>query len=261
MYPIPGLPSRLAGFFERLSNDELHNIGHALIKQSQSQAQQQYQTNPPQIRPRHDLLNQSPKPILPLTHRPTTEQPMGKPRMNHQVANEQPNVRPMHLDRARPLMGIQQEFIPESVDSSTPRRPAGESFDYSDGKQRHATKRARNNDLSPRNYQSQQPHHPLQHQHQPVTASAPLSRSSFNINVLKRAVSSNLPCFFIDFDPTIELNRIPSCTQVAILLKKYLQQKKQLLVNELSMCVQAGARRLKFAVGDKADFLALYNWS
>ena len=244
MYPIPDLPSGLAEIVERLSNDELHNIGLAFIKQSQSLAHQQYQTNPPRRRPRHDLLNQSPKDSLPLTHRTTTQQPMVHPRMNHQTPNEQPIARPKHPDQARPLMDVQQDFIPESVDSSTPRRPAGESFDYSDGNQRHATKRARNNELSPRIHQIRQPNHPFQQHHHQVTASSTRPRSSFNINVLKRAVSSNLPCFFINFDPTIELKHIPSSTQVAILLKKVFSA-NQLLVNELSMCVRAGDRRFK----------------
>ena len=182
---------------------------------------------------------------------------MIQPRVNHQVT-KQIHIRPMLPDQARPLMDIQQEFIPEPADSPSLHRPAGESFDCSDGKQHRATKRARNNEFSPHSYQTQKVRLPLQHEQ--VTTSSPVPRSSFNINVLKRAVSSNLPCFFINFDPTIERNRIPSSTQVAILRKKVFET-NHLPVHELSMCVQAGDRRFKFAVGDKADFLALYNWS
>ncbi len=58
-----------------------------------------------------------------------------------------------------------------------------------------------------------------QQQHQPTLA-PPHRHHPFNINVLKRAVSKNLPCFFIIFDSSIDTNNIPSCTQVSIMLKK-----------------------------------------
>ena len=35
----------------------------------------------------------------------------------------------------------------------------------------------------------------------------------------------------------------------------------QLRIKELSMCIQAGERRFKFAVDDKVDFLTLFNWN
>ncbi|CAF3290566.1 unnamed protein product [Rotaria sp. Silwood2] len=137
--------------------------------------------------------------------------------------------------------------------TSTPRRPASDSFDNGDGNRQRMKKRPRNNDHPPRNEQVEQHHLPTlvpSHHHQ----------HSFNMNVLKRAVSNNLPCFFIIFDASIEPNNIPSSIQVAIMLKK-LFVNNQLPIKELSMCVQAGERRFKFAVGDKADFLTLFNWS
>ncbi|CAF4290547.1 unnamed protein product [Rotaria magnacalcarata] len=135
--------------------------------------------------------------------------------------------------------------------TSTPRRPGSDSFDNSDSNRQRMKKRLRINDHPPRNEQVEQhqlptlgpPHH---HQH------------SFNMNVLKRAVSSNLPCFFIIFDAPVEPKNIPSSIQVAIMLKKVFSQ-NQIPIKELSMCVQAGERRFKFAVGDKADFLTLFN--
>ncbi|CAF5112761.1 unnamed protein product, partial [Rotaria magnacalcarata] len=102
-------------------------------------------------------------------------------------------------------------------------------------------------DLPPRNEQVEQHHLPTlipPHHHQ----------HSFNMNILKRAVSSNLPCFFIIFSATVESKNIPSSIQVAIMIKK-LFAGNQIPIKELSIRVQAGERRFKFAVGDKADFL------
>ena len=114
-------------------------MGLALIKQSQSLTQQQFYTNLSEGRPRHDLLNQSPKRPPARTHCLTTNQPMIQPRVNHQVT-KQIHIWSMLPDQARPLMDVQQDLIPEPADSPSLRRPAGESFDYSDGKQHRATK-------------------------------------------------------------------------------------------------------------------------
>ncbi|CAF4539462.1 unnamed protein product [Rotaria magnacalcarata] len=106
-------------------------------------------------------------------------------------------------------------------------------------------KRLRINDHPPRNEQVEQHHLPTlvpPHHHQ----------HSFNMNVLKRAVSSNLPCFFIIFDASVEPKNIPSSIQVAIMLKKLFVD-NQISIKELSMCVQAGERRFKFAVDINQD--------
>ncbi|CAF3898834.1 unnamed protein product [Rotaria magnacalcarata] len=152
--------------------------------------------------------------------------------MNHQ----------QNCSEVRPLM--EQQTTPVT---STPRRPASDSFDNSDSIRQRMKKPLRINDHPPRNEQVEQhqlhtlapPHH---HQH------------SFNMNVLKRAVSSNLPCFFIIFDASVESNNIPSSIQLAIVLKKCFAQ-NQIPIKELSMCVQAGERRFKFAVDKKAEFI------
>ncbi|CAF1387235.1 unnamed protein product [Rotaria magnacalcarata] len=132
--------------------------------------------------------------------------------------NHQPNC-----SEVRPLM--EQQTTPVT---STPRRPVSDSFDNSDGNRQRMIKRLRMNDLPPRNEQAEQHHLPTlvpPHHHQ----------HSFNVNVLKRAVS------------------------IAIMLKKLFAD-NQIPIKELSMCVQTGERRFKFAVGEKADFLTLFNW-
>ncbi|CAF4471205.1 unnamed protein product, partial [Rotaria magnacalcarata] len=115
--------------------------------------------------------------------------------------------------------------------TSTRRHPASDSFDNSDGNRQRMKKRLRINDLPPRNEQVEQHHlptliRPHHHQH------------SFNMNILKRAVSSNLPCFFIIFGASVEPKHIPSSIQVAIMLKKLFAD-NQIPIKELSMCVQA----------------------
>ncbi|CAF4898960.1 unnamed protein product, partial [Rotaria magnacalcarata] len=143
--------------------------------------------------------------------------------------NHQPNC-----SEVRPLM--EQQTTPVT---STPRRPTSDSFDNSDGNRQRMKKRLRINDLPPRNEQVEQHHLPTlipPHHHQ----------HSFNMNILKRAVSSNLPCFFIIFSASVEPKYIPSSIQVAIMLKKLFAD-NQIPIKELSMRVQAGERRFKFA--------------
>ncbi|CAF4237971.1 unnamed protein product [Rotaria magnacalcarata] len=203
MIPNPTPPPDLTSFFNRFSNEELHQIGLPRI-----------------IRPSLETISSIP------------------PLMNHQ-----PNC-----SEVRPLM--EQQTTPVT---STPRRPASDSFDNSDGNRQRMKKRLRINDLPPRNEQVEQHHLPTlvpPHHHQHY----------FNMNVLKRAVSSNLPCFFIIFGASVEPKNIPSSIQVAIMLKKLFAD-NQIPIKELSMCVQAGERRFKFAVGDKVNFLTLFNWT
>jgi len=232
MIPNSTPPPGLTTFFNGFSNEELHQIGLALIQQSQQSVQSQQHIHHPAS------SQQSPR-RLPHPTRPSLETISSiPPLMNHQ-----PNC-----SEVRPLM--EQQTTPVT---STPRRPASDSFDNSDSNRQRMKKRLRINDHPPRNEQVEQhqlptlapPHH---HQH------------SFNMNVLKRAVTSNLPCFFIIFDASVEPKNIPSSIQVAIMLKKLFVQ-HQIPIKELSMCVQAGERRFKFAVGDKADFLTLFNWT
>ncbi|CAF3923046.1 unnamed protein product, partial [Rotaria magnacalcarata] len=137
------------------------------------------------------------------------------------LMNHQPNC-----SEVRPLM--KQQTTPVT---STSRRLANDSFDTSDGNRQRMKKRLRINDLSPRNEQIEQHHLPTlvpPHHHQ----------HSFNMNVLKRAVSSNLPCFFIIFSASVETKNIPSSIQAAIMLKKLFAD-NQIPIKKLSMCVQA----------------------
>ncbi|CAF2071849.1 unnamed protein product [Rotaria magnacalcarata] len=212
MIPNPAPPPDLTSFSNRFSNEELHQIGLALIQQSQHSIQMRQQVY-------HPASSQHSPHRLPRIIRPALETISSiPPLMNHQS----------NCSEVRPLMEQQTTPI-----TSTPRRPASDSFDNSDGNRQRMKKRLRINDLPPRNEQVEQHHLPTlvpPHHHQHY----------FNMNVLKRAVSSNLPCFFIIFGASVE---------------------PKIFRPELSMCVQAGERRFKFTVGDKANFLTLFNWT
>ncbi|CAF3790867.1 unnamed protein product [Rotaria sordida] len=232
MVSNPLLPPDLSTFLNRFSKDELYQIGLTIIQQSQYPIQLQQQIHhpgPSQLTPRR----------LSRPTRPSLENVSSIPRlMNHQS----------HCSIVRPLM--EQQTTPVS---STPRRPASDSFDNSGGNRNRLAKHPRNNDHPP--------HYELiDQQHHPILASPHHQQHAFNLNILKHAVSNNLPSFFIIFDSSIDPSSIPSSIQVAIMLKK-LFTNNQLPIKDLSMCVQAGARRFKFAVSDKADFLTLFNWT
>jgi hypothetical protein len=235
MYSTSSIPSDLAAVFNRFSNEELHQIGIAFIEQSQHHIDKQLLSRPTSS-PQH----------RPLPSRPVQQNfPLIPPLMNHQQQQ--------YISNVRPLMDEHQHT---PITTSTPRRPATDSFDYSGDKHRRTTKRPRNNEQSP-TVQLQQQQTQQQHQFLKVPVRA---HNSFNSNVLKRAVTSNLPCFFIIFDPASDSTNTLSSTQVAIMLKKLFVD-NHLSIKELSMCMQAGAQRFKFAVSDKIEFLNLFKFS
>ncbi|CAF1310923.1 unnamed protein product [Didymodactylos carnosus] len=81
----------------------------------------------------------------------------------------------------------------------------------------------------------------------------------FNMSVLKCAVSCILPSFFITLDPSSNSSKPLSSIQVAILLKNVFAE-NQTAIKELSLCVQSGVNRSKFAVNNKVDFLKIFNF-
>ncbi|CAF1411747.1 unnamed protein product [Adineta steineri] len=232
MYDGSLLPPEIAGIFDRFSKDELHQIGRTLIEQTQNYVDKQQDTRASHL-------------FRPPLHTHTTSRPTQQsnlsipPPMNHQQRYNHQASSIVH-----PLMD--QQGPPIDISTPNPRRPAGDSFDYSGDKNRNNVKRFRNIEQSPSVQQQHQPHQP--------------SYRRFNINTLKRAVASNLPSFFITFDLSSSSVKSISNTQVAILLKKVLAD-NTCSIKELSMCMQAGTNRFKFAVNNKADFLKMFNFN
>ncbi|CAF2221695.1 unnamed protein product [Rotaria magnacalcarata] len=171
MIPNPIPSPDLTSFSNRFLNEEFHQIGLAVIQQSQHSIPMQQQVH-------HPASSQHSPRRLPYIIRPSLKTISSTP----PLMNQQPNC-----SEVRPLMEQQTTLV-----TSTPRRPASDSFDNSDGNRQRMKNRIKINDLPPHNEQVEQHHLPTlvpTHHHQ----------HSFNMNVLKRAVSSNLPCFFIIF--------------------------------------------------------------
>ncbi|CAM4832943.1 unnamed protein product [Rotaria magnacalcarata] len=79
---------------------------------------------------------------------------------------------------------------------------------------------------------------------------------------VKRAVSSNLPCFHITFHPTNEDQKVPSGFNAANQVFEYLKQ-QNLQINRFSFVGWAGAK-LKLGVNNKEDYINLVSteeWS
>ncbi|CAF2096868.1 unnamed protein product [Rotaria magnacalcarata] len=72
---------------------------------------------------------------------------------------------------------------------------------------------------------------------------------------VKRAVSSNLPCFYIGFHPTNEDQKVPSAFNAADKIFEYLKQ-KNVQINRFSFVGWAGVK-LKLGVNDKEDYINL----
>ncbi|CAF5221218.1 unnamed protein product, partial [Rotaria magnacalcarata] len=72
---------------------------------------------------------------------------------------------------------------------------------------------------------------------------------------VKRAVSSNLPCFYIGFHPTNEDQKVPSAFNAADKIFEYLKQ-KNVQINRFSFVGWAGLK-LKSGVNDKEDYINL----
>ncbi|CAF5209067.1 unnamed protein product, partial [Rotaria magnacalcarata] len=123
-------PSDLTTFFNGISNEELHQIGLALIQQSQLSVQLQQHIH-------HSASSQHSPRRPPRSTRSSLETISSIPLlMNHQ----------QNCSEVRPLM--EQQTTPVT---STPRRPASDSFDNSDSIRQRMKKPLRINDHPPRN--------------------------------------------------------------------------------------------------------------
>ena len=89
---------------------------------------------------------------------------------------------------------------------------------------------------------------------------AATNRKRISFNQLKHAVSSNLPCFFIEFISD-DRNSIPTALHASDLILKELKS-KGVLINSFTLVGWAG-KRLKLGVNNKEDYATLIgtdNW-
>ena len=107
------------------------------------------------------------------------------------------------------------------------------------------------------NLQSQQPSSPRssnQRQNQEINQ-ATTNRKRISFNQLKHAVSSNLPCFFIEFQSDADRNSIPTALHASDLILKELQS-KDVLINRFTLVGWSG-KKLKLGVNNKEDYATL----
>ncbi|CAM4769716.1 unnamed protein product [Rotaria magnacalcarata] len=112
MIPNPIPSPDLTSFSNRFLNEEFHQIGLAVIQQSQHSIPMQQQVH-------HPASSQHSPRRLPYIIRPSLKTISSTP----PLMNQQPNC-----SEVRPLMEQQTTLV-----TSTPRRPASDSFDNSDG--------------------------------------------------------------------------------------------------------------------------------
>ncbi|CAF1300021.1 unnamed protein product [Rotaria sordida] len=141
------------------------------------------------------------------------------PLQSHRSSNNPSSIIPP------PLMDQQPQII--SIFSPTQSSQVGQGRHKNSEDFYSKTTRFKNYVQAPSNQQFQQQAN--------ATTNFTHPRQRFNINTLKRAVTNHLPAFHIMFDPSIDINNIPSSTQVAIMLKKAFIDNK-LPIKELSLC-------------------------
>ena len=78
---------------------------------------------------------------------------------------------------------------------------------------------------------------------------------------LKRAISSNLPCFFIEFEQATSTHQLPSAFEARNLIEKYFKE-HNVTIQQFSLVGWSG-KRLKLGVNNKKDYSTLVtteNW-
>ncbi|CAF4269905.1 unnamed protein product [Rotaria sp. Silwood2] len=80
-------------------------------------------------------------------------------------------------------------------------------------------------------------------------------RKSLPFDQLKRAVSSNLPCFFIEFEQAITSQRSPSAFEAGNVIEKHFKEQK-VNIEHFSL-VGWSSNRLKLGANNKDDYMVL----
>lgn len=137
----------------------------------------------------------------------------------------------------------------ENRESATPRRPLDESGSEQMNQQRQV-KKAR-------------PYEPTPSSTPIVTNGSSTARHyHFSQAHLKRAISNNLPVFYIKFETDTDNNQLISAMQVANWIRQMVRNQAQqtsLPDIEFSILVPSGMNRYKFGVRSLCDFLLLWN--
>ncbi|CAF4133626.1 unnamed protein product [Rotaria sp. Silwood2] len=81
----------------------------------------------------------------------------------------------------------------------------------------------------------------------------------FTLADMKRAISNNLPCFYLQFEEDLSIDQLPSTTKVAHLLNHFFRNKWEPSFKGFTLCSLVGKNRLKIGTNDKNDYFNLIN--
>ncbi|CAF5146300.1 unnamed protein product, partial [Rotaria sp. Silwood1] len=81
----------------------------------------------------------------------------------------------------------------------------------------------------------------------------------FTLVYLKRAISNNLPCFYLQFEEDLTIDQLPSTTKVATELNQIFSNKWKSSFKGFTICSLLEKNRFKIGTNDKIDYFNLIN--
>ncbi|CAF4079708.1 unnamed protein product [Rotaria sp. Silwood1] len=81
----------------------------------------------------------------------------------------------------------------------------------------------------------------------------------FTLVYLKRAISNNLPCFYLQFEEDLTIDQLPSTTEVATELNQIFSNKWKSSFKGFTICSLLEKNRFKIGTNDKIDYFNLIN--
>ncbi|CAF1051925.1 unnamed protein product [Rotaria sordida] len=81
----------------------------------------------------------------------------------------------------------------------------------------------------------------------------------FTLAQLKRAISNNLPYFYLQFEEDLLISQLPSTTKIVHLLNQYFSNKSNPSFKGFTICTLVGKNRFKIGMNDKTYILDIVN--
>ncbi|CAF3938184.1 unnamed protein product [Rotaria sp. Silwood1] len=81
----------------------------------------------------------------------------------------------------------------------------------------------------------------------------------FTLAHLKRAISNNLPCFYIQFEEDLNSGHLPSTMKVIHILNQFFSNKWEPAFKGFTICSVVGKNRMKIGTNNKVDYFNLMN--
>ena len=171
------------------------------------------------------------------------------------------------ISKQQNLQVQQQLNLGKQPNSSTPKR--GRPLNDSNGSTSAVPKQWKpNNYIQPDNYyqpnnynQPNSMHEPATHHQQSVSTritetNQQLQGKRLPFEQLKYAVSSNLPCFLVEYDTSTPSRNLPSAITASKMIEDHFRQ-QDLRMGNFTLVGWAG-KRLKLGVNNKEDYISLF---